>query len=156
MRTYTKVASTVVATLGLALLSGMSAEASSLKYSIEGPDANFQCAGFHDDASSVPGQLIGQATFKLSPDGQVLKTSTRLTGAVPNARYQIQVVQEQADCDTVDGLITTDARGNGSATLSETVDHGAVAARILIRALDSTYLTPTYRTDAAFIYPSSR
>jgi hypothetical protein len=56
-----------------------------------------------------------------------------LKGATPNTTYDIRLIQlvpGDTDCRTVDGTLTTDADGNGSATVQEKILPGATKAWI--------------------------
>jgi hypothetical protein len=96
-----------------------------------GPAGNAFCDG-SGVISGTPGGY-GTATMWAGPTNMsrldLVHTSVTITGQQANTVYNIRVIQGIADCDTVDGTITTDANGNGTGSFTETdVSHTALVA----------------------------
>lgn len=82
--------------------------------------------------------VIGEAQTRgfgfvnlIRPASGKLVAAVVLKGASPNTTYDIrliQVVPGDTDCHTIDGTLTTDADGNGSANVQQKILPGATKA----------------------------
>jgi hypothetical protein len=102
-----------------------------MTFPLLGPAGNAFCDG-SGVVSGTPGGY-GTATITAGPINtsrlDLVSTTVTITGQQANTVYNIRVVQGVADCNTVDGTITTDADGNGTGSFTEPdVSHTALVA----------------------------
>jgi hypothetical protein len=100
---------------------------------------NRDCSG-----TIIGGQQTQQFGFAVvvRPASGKLVAHVVLQGALPDTTYNIRLIQlvpGDLDCATVDGTLTTDSSGNGSANVQEPVLQGASKAWVdLNNAADFT------------------
>ena len=123
------------ALVALAIASAMAvptatpANAATVKSRLVGPDANLTCGkDVAEDGESVNERGPGKVMLK-TKRGKVTATVT-LKRALPRTDYVVRLIQNQADCHTVDGVIRTDRRGNGRLERTERIT-GTVAVVVV-------------------------
>ena len=135
----------VVAALALvtvmAVTTAIPASAATGKSRLVGPDANLTCGkDVAEDGEDVNERGPGKVTLK-TKRGKVTAAVT-LRKALPRTDYVVRLIQNQGDCHTVDGLIRTDRRGNGSLKRTEPVA-GTVA--VVVVETGALYAEPRWR-----------
>jgi hypothetical protein len=85
------------------------------KFALLGPDGNAFCDGSGVEAGDPGG--FGFAV--INAGGGTVQATVSLKGLAANATYHVFIFQGNADCDTEDGTITTNGKGNGNGHFSE-------------------------------------
>jgi hypothetical protein len=108
--------------VGLGLSTGI-AEAAAQKVPLT--KTNADCPGYSTQPEGVP--TYGFAIINKTGSGKLI-ANVVLVGAMPNATYNIRLIQLPSgapggseECTMVDGTLTTDAQGNGDANIQEPV-----------------------------------
>jgi len=88
-------------------------------------------------SSCTTGAIAGTPTpsvAEIQENDGVITTKVKLKAAVPNTTYSVFVVQTPsgADCNVVDGTITTDKGGNGNLILQEPLLPGSADAFVYV------------------------
>ena len=136
-RTLAALALTTVLTVATAT----PADAATVQSRLVGPDANLTCGkDVAEDGENVNDSGPGKVTLK-TKRGLVTATVT-LRKALPRTDYVVRLVQTQGDCHTVDGVIRTDRRGNGSLKRTEPIA-GTVA--VVVVDTGSLHAEPRWR-----------
>ena len=132
-----------VALVAACVLAGVAAAGGngSGKFDLLGPNGNALCDG-SGVLSGAPGDF-GFAVINAPSDGTVSATVS-IKGQQPDTDYVIRLVQGDADCFTVDAMVTTNGQGNATVHLSEP----SVSTTALI-AVDTGALfgTPSFVTE---------
>lgn len=114
----------VVAALGLGVPAATAGATPAQKVPLT--DTNRDCSGTAISPPSSTGSFGFAVT--VAPASGKLVAAVALKGALPNATYDIRLIQvggNPSDCDQIDGTLTTDATGDGNANVQERFLSGA-------------------------------
>jgi hypothetical protein len=137
----TRALAALALTTVMAVATASPANAATAKSRLVGPDANLTCGkAVAEDGESVNERGPGKVTLK-TKRGKVTATVT-LKKALPRTDYVVRLIQNEADCHTVDGVIRTDRRGNGSLSRTEPIA-GTVA--VVVIDTGALYAEPRWR-----------
>lgn len=119
------------------------------KYPLVGPDAQLFCFSLTPTSNDVATLWQeGFVRFNVDDDAGILSAVVSLKGAEPNTTYPVRLIQGGAgDCQTVDGYLTTNGRGNGTLSISEPAVSDR--AQVIINT-DVLSGDPTYRATEIF------
>ena len=128
-RTMTRTLAALALTTVMVVTTATPAHAVTVESRLVGPDANLTCGkDVAEDGESVNERGPGKVTLK-TKRGKVTATVT-LKKALPRTDYVVRLIQTLEDCHTVDGVIHTDRRGNGSLKRTEPIA-GTVAVVVV-------------------------
>ena len=113
----------------MAVATASPANAATVSSRLVGPDANLTCGKAEaEDGESINERGPGTVILR-TKDGKITAT-VKLKKALPRTDYIVRLIQTQDDCHTVDGVIRTDRRGNGSLKRTEPIT-GTVAVVVV-------------------------
>jgi hypothetical protein len=118
------------------------------KLGLVGPGAIVFCAPPQSPVDSDASQTLeGFAIFNYSSDSNTIKATVSVKGAQPNTSYPVRLIQNNSDCGTVDGVLTTNGQGTGSLNLREAAVSGS--AQVIIDT-GNLFTNPTYRATESY------
>lgn len=123
------------------------------KFELVGPNANFWCAPPHAPLDTpVITEGFGFVIFNQDQETNQLKTVVSIKDGQANTRYVIRVIQDISDCYTQDGVLTTNAQGNGTVSLAEPLT--STAAQVIVDT-GAMFRRPSFRASEAYVPTTS-
>ena len=114
--------------LVLMLLPGV-ATAKNVKEFYLGDDYAYLC----DLSGLVSGDPldVGFANINYTGNGKIEATAA-IKGLEPNSEYKVRLIQGDADCFTIDGVLTTNKKGHGNLHVREAVVEGSPGVILVV------------------------
>lgn len=119
------------------------------KLPLVGPAASVICNPPQDPSSSDDASetLDGFVIFNYSADDGTIKATVSIKGGEPNTEYPVRLVQNNADCFTVDGVLTTNRQGKGTLNIREAAVSGS--AQVIVDT-GAIFDQPSYRATESY------
>ncbi len=140
------IGSVIMAVVPAGAASGPGAE----KLPLVGPEADVFC----DSLQPVPGENAGTdfpgfAIFNQNGNAGTVMATVSVKGWQPDTSYPVRLIQGGDDCFTVDGVIETNGRGNGTLHVEEAQQPGSTAMQVIVDT-GALFGTPSIRATEAY------